>query len=144
VSGRAVGTGGVASAPGMEPRFARAAVVIGVASVLSAAFVVTPALPEFIDLVDVSPAVAVVFVVLGVVAIVGGLRRSAVLCAIAGWAFLVAAAAQLVQFASGIPVLGGDASSLALFGAWGVGLLSLRWADRSTPLPTTPSPSKDG
>lgn len=128
----------------MEQRFARAAVVLGVASIASAAFVVTPALPEFIDLVDVSLTLAVVFVALGAIAIVGGLRRSVVLCAIAGGAFIVAAVVLLVQLATGITVLGGDASSLALFGAWGVGLLSVCWADRDTPVSTTSTPAKDG
>lgn len=128
----------------MEQRFARAAVVLGVASVASAGFVFTPTLPEFIDLVDVSPAVAVVFVVLGAIAIAGGVRRSVLICAIAGGSFLVAAAVQLVQLATGILILGGDASAFALFGAWGVGLLSVCWADRNTPVSTTPRPSKDG
>jgi hypothetical protein len=143
VSGRSAPAGAATRGAAMEPRFAKAAVVLGAGSVGSAVFVLTPALPEFIDLVDVAITGAVVFVVLGLTAIVGGIRRNIVLCAIAGAGFLVAAAAQLTQLVTGIEVLGGDASSLALFGAWGVGLLSLCWADRNTP-PTTPSPSKDG
>ena len=105
---------------------------------LSGAFVFTSALPEFLDLVDVSAPLAAVFVVLGAAAIVGGARRNTLICAIAGAGFLAAALAQLVQSASGVTILGGDASALALFVAWGTGLLCVCWADRNTPPAAAP------
>jgi hypothetical protein len=130
----------------MEARFARASVVIGAGSVISAAFVFTPALPEFVDLVDVSGPLALVFVILGAMAIIGGVRRDLVICAIAGVGFLAAALTQLVQLATGVVILGGDASALALFGAWGAGLLCVCWADRNTPAEAslTRSPREEG
>ena len=133
MSGSAQVPGPVSPRAAMEGRFARAAVVIGAGSVLSAGFVFTSALPEFVDLVDVSAPLAVVFVILGATAIVGGVRRDFVICAIAGAGFLAAALAQLVQLATGVVLLGGDASALALFGAWGAGLFCVCWADRNTP-----------
>ncbi|MFN4001627.1 hypothetical protein [Microcella sp.] len=105
--------------------------VIGVGSIISAVFVFTPSLPEYIDFVDLEPAGAAVFLALGVSSIVAGIRRSALLSAAAAVGFALAALAQLAQLATGVALLGGDASSLSLFVAGTLGVTCLLWADRT-------------
>jgi hypothetical protein len=124
----------------LEQRYARAAVVVGVASIASAVFVFTAGFPEYVDIVDLEPPGAAAFAVLGILSLVGGLRRSFVLCATAAAGFFLAAGAILLQLATGVSILGGDATSLALFGAWGLALLCACWADRQTP----PGGGEDG
>jgi hypothetical protein len=97
----------------------------------AALFVLTPALPEYIDLVDLALPGALVFLVVGAVAVAAGMRRSALLSAVALAGFLLGAVVQLVQLGTDAAPLGGDASSLSLFIAGGLGVAVLLWADRS-------------
>jgi hypothetical protein len=110
---------------------ARAVTVIGIGSIITAVFVFTPSLPEYIDLVDLEPTGAVTFLLLGVASVVAGIRRSALLSGTVAVGFALATLAQLVQLATGVVLLGGDASSLALFVAGAVGVTCLLWADRA-------------
>lgn len=116
--------------PPMRQNIARTNTVIGIASIVSAVFVFTPSLPEYIDLVDLDPAGAAAFLILGIATVVAGVMRSAALSAAVAIGFTLAALAQLAQLATGLTLLGGDASSLALFIAGALGISCVLWADR--------------
>ncbi len=105
--------------------------VIGIGSIITAVFVFTPSLPEYIDLVDLEPAGAVTFLLLGLGSVVAGIRRSALLSGAAAVGFALATLVQLAQLATGVVLLGGDASSLSLFLAGAVGVTCLLWANRA-------------
>jgi len=74
-----------------------------------------------------------VLLVLAGVAIAGGLLRRRPVLAVAGAGFLAAAVLQLIVW-SGSNWLGGDGSTVSLFGGFGLGLLTLGLV----PLPDAP------
>jgi hypothetical protein len=114
----------------MRRETARATIAMGLGSIIAAVFVLTPSLPEYLDLVDLDPAGAAAFLVLGAGAVVAGVRRSTGLSAAVAVGFALAAIAQLAQLVTGLTLLGGDASSLALFIAGALGVSCSLWADR--------------
>jgi hypothetical protein len=101
----------------------RAALVLGVVSIVSAVFV-------FVDgtfqLVQIRAAGLVVALVLGLLAVVAGLLEERALMLAAGVAFLLAAAFQLTLLAGGSSgFLGGNASTFSLWLGLGVGLIAI-------------------
>ncbi|PZS31062.1 MAG: hypothetical protein DLM58_12540 [Pseudonocardiales bacterium] len=64
----------------------------------------------------------IVLLAMGVAAVAGGLLRNALLCVIAGGVLLAAAVVQLVQL-GGSRLLGGNASTFAVFLGFGIGLV---------------------
>jgi hypothetical protein len=99
----------------------RAALVLGVVSMVSAAFVFVHGT---FQLVQVSAAGLVVAVVLGLLAVVAGWLDERTLMLAAGAGFLIAAAVQLVLLAGGgSGFLGGNASTFSLWLGLGVGLV---------------------
>lgn len=117
----------------MAAAAARAAAVLGIAGLLSTLFVFTRGLPEYLDLIDLRVPGAVALGVLGALALVGGVRRSVAIVLAAGLGFLAVAVVQLVGLALTANILGGDASTTALAGGLGIGLLCTAYADRNTP-----------
>ena len=102
----------------------RAALVLGVVSIVSAVFV-------FVDgtfqLVQIRAAGLVVALVLGLLAVVAGLLEERALMLAAGVAFLLAAAVQLslLAWGSSSGFLGGNASTFSLWLGLGVGLIAI-------------------
>jgi hypothetical protein len=102
-----------------------ASIALGVAALVGALFVFTRGLPAAVNLVHVSVATAIVLIVLGLLALAGGLlgvRRAGL---IAGFGFLAAAVLQLAQLGRGPDLLGGDGSTMALLGGLGIGLVAV-------------------
>lgn len=101
-------------------RLDRAAIVLGVVSIVSAVFVFVPVF------VEIRAAGLVVVVVLGLLAVVGGWLDERTLVIAAGVGFLVAGALQLVLLAGGSSgFLGGNASTFSLWLGLGVGLIAV-------------------
>lgn len=113
----------------------RGAVVLGAAAIILAGFVFGTSLPTEFRFVNVGPVGASVLVAGGVLAIVGGIIRRALLRSIAGALLTGAALLQLVGLALSVRPLGGDASAMAVAGGLGVGLLALSF---SAPRPAQP------
>jgi hypothetical protein len=101
-------------------RLDRAAIVLGVVSIVSAVFVFVPVF------VEIRAAGLVVAVVLGLLAVVGGWLDERTLMIAAGVGFLIAGAVQLVLLAGGSSgFLGGNASTFSLWLGLGVGLIAV-------------------
>jgi hypothetical protein len=101
-------------------RLDRAALVLGVVSIVSAVFVFVP------GFVEIRAAGLVVALVLGLLAVVGGWLDERTLVIAAGAGFLLAAAVQLVLLAGGSSgLLGGNASTFSLWLGLGVGLIAV-------------------
>lgn len=102
----------------------RAALVLGLVSMVSAVFVFANG--EF-EIVRVQVAGVVVALVLGLLAISAGWFESSELMLAAGLGFLVAAVVQLVLLAGGGGggFLGGNASTFSLWLGLGVGLIAI-------------------
>ena len=101
----------------------RAALVLGAVSIVSAGFVFVHGT---FQLVQIGAAGLVVALVLGLLAIVAGWLDEGILMLAAGVGFLLAAAVQLVQLASGSSgFLGGNASTFSLWLGLGVGLTAV-------------------
>jgi hypothetical protein len=111
-------------------RLHRATLALGATAVVCCVFAVTPALGAALDFIRVSGGGIVALAVIGILAVVSGLARLRFLGLIAGALFLVAALVQLVQLGSAANVLGGDGSTMALFGGLGIGLVSIWLAAR--------------
>lgn len=108
----------------------RVAVVLGAASVVSAALVVVRGDFEF---VRVRGGGVVVALVLGAVAIAAGWTARPMLALVAGAGFLAAAVVQLVGWATSNNWLGGDGSTISLWLGLGIGLLATGLAPRIWP-----------
>jgi hypothetical protein len=101
----------------------RAALVLGLVSVVSAVFVFVRGT---FQLVQIGAAGLVVALVLGLLAVVGGWLDERTLMLAAGGGFLIAAAVQLVLLEGGSSgFLGGNASTFSLWLALGVGLIAV-------------------
>lgn len=112
----------------MRTTFDRAAVVIGVGGVLSVLFALTTSSDN--NFVKVGGTGLLVFLVLGLLAIAGGLSGLRPLVLAAGGLFVLAAIVQLVQFGRSTNWLDGNGSTFALLLAWGLGLLVVGFAGR--------------
>lgn len=111
-------------------RLDRAALVLGVASALSSVFALTTGGPAPVDLAHVGGPGVVVFLVLGVVAVLGGTLHRQVLVLLAGAGLVLAAILQLLQLGGHANWLGGNASTLSVMGGLGLGLLTIALTNR--------------
>ncbi len=107
------------------PALHRATLVLGIAAVVSCGFSVVSGLGETVNLVHVSGVSIGILAALGVLAIVGGIRKLPVLGAAAGLGFIAAALLQLVQLGQPLNLVGGDGSTMSLLGGLGIGLVSV-------------------
>jgi hypothetical protein len=117
--------GAIAGADVMKPwdPVDRAALVLGLVSILSAVFVFANG---ELEIVRVQVAGIVVALVLGLLAISAGWFESSELMLAAGAGFLLAAGTQLVLLARGSGgFLGGNASTFSLWLGLGVGLIAI-------------------
>ena len=103
----------------------RPALALGALGVIAPAFALTTSSNN--NFVLVQGLAIAVFVVLGLVAIVGGLTGLRAVIAAAGAAYGVAALVQLVQLGRSTNWLDGNASTFALLLAFAVGLLITAW-----------------
>jgi hypothetical protein len=94
-------------------------------------FVFGSALPTEFDFVHIGVSGAVVLVVSGVLAIVGGMTRRPAIYGAAGALLTVAALVQLLGLALSLRPLGGDASTMSVAGGLGIGLLTIALTARS-------------
>ncbi|BDZ65325.1 Rv1678 family membrane protein [Agromyces mangrovi Wang et al. 2018] len=122
------------------PRLDRAAAVLGAASALVALYVFGAGLPTEAQFVRVGLWGAVVLVVFGVLAVLGGEFHRPALTWIAGAGLTLAALVQLATLHLAPGLLGRDASAMAAFGGFGIGLLAVALARRSLRDPETPDP----
>jgi uncharacterized membrane protein len=104
-------------------RLDRAAIVLGLVSIMSAAFVFVHGT---FQLVQIGTVGLVVALVLGLLAIAAGLLAERTLMIAAGVGFLLAATVQLVLLAGGgSGFLGGNASTFSLWLGLGAGLIAI-------------------
>jgi hypothetical protein len=102
---------------------ARAAMVLGVVSIVSAVFVFVHGTFQLVQLGAIGLVVAVV---LGLLAVAAGWLNEPTLMLSAGCGFLLAAAVQLVILAGGSSgFLGGNPSTFSLWLGLGVGLIAV-------------------
>lgn len=101
----------------------RAAIVLGLVSIISAAFLLVHGTFQLIQIGAVGLVVAIV---LGLLAIASGLLAERMLMIAAGVGFWVAGAAQLALLAGGSSgFLGGNASTFSLWLGLGAGLIAI-------------------
>ena len=101
----------------------RAAMVLGLVSIISAAFLFVHGT---FQLVQIGAVGLVVAIVLGLLAIAAGLLAERTLMIAGGVAFLLAGAAQLALLAGGTSgFLGGNASTFSLWLGLGAGLIAI-------------------
>lgn len=117
-------------------RLDRAALVLGVAAVLSCVFALTTGGAAPVDLVHVGGPEVVVLLVLGVVAAIGGATHRLLLAGVAGAGLVMAAVLQLAQLGRHTNWLGGNGSTMSLMGGLGLGLLAVTLTKRSIPSDT--------
>jgi hypothetical protein len=98
----------------------------------SSVFALTTGGPAPVDLVRMGVGAVIVLLVLGVVAVLGGLTHRHVLVAAAGAGLVVAALLQLAQLGRDANMLGGNGSTVSLLGGLGLGLLVVALPNRST------------
>ena len=103
----------------------RATMMLGIAAVVSCLFAFTDGAGETFNLVHVRGASIAVLVVFGVIALIAGARKLPLLGLLTGIAFLACALLQLVQLGQPLNLLGGDGSTMALFGGLGIGFTSV-------------------
>jgi len=115
-----------------ENRHHLATTVLGAAAIVSLIFVVAAPLGAPFNLIHVRGGSVAVLAVVGIVAILGGALKRPILGLIAGVVFGAAAVLQLLQLGQSINFLAGDASTVALFGGLGIGLVSVWLANRSS------------
>ena len=114
-------------------RLNRAVIVLGVVSILSAAFMFVHGPLQFVQIGTVGLVVALV---LGLLAIAAGWLAEGALMLAAGIGFLLAAALQLGLLAGGSSgFLGGNASTFSLWFGLGVGLIVIGLVPRPETAP---------
>ncbi|MFD4421151.1 hypothetical protein ACFWN7_06570 [Agromyces sp. NPDC058484] len=113
-------------------RYDRAAIALGTGSIVSSVFVFGADAPTPIDFAHVGLGGAIVLAVLGLVGILGGALHRGILNLVAGGGLTIAALVQLATLPLSPRPLGGDASMMALLGAFGIGLLAVGLARRSS------------
>jgi hypothetical protein len=109
----------------------RATQVLGAAALVSCLFALTPVLGSVISFVHVSGAAVIALALLGALAVVSALTAIRALGLIAGFGMLLCALLQLVQLGQSPNLLGGDGSTVSLFGGLGIGLVSIWLAARA-------------
>lgn len=114
-------------------RLDRAVLVLGAAAVLSCVFALTTGGAAPVDLVHVGGPEVVLLLVLGTVAVIGGVTRRLLLAGVAGAGLTLAAVLQLAQLGRQTNWLGGNGSTMSLMGGLGLGLLAVVLTKRSTP-----------
>ncbi|GAB3125592.1 hypothetical protein GCM10027056_21430 [Glaciibacter psychrotolerans] len=117
----------------MTRPLANAVLALGIAAVVGSAFALTGGLPPAVHLIEVPGASAWVLLGLGLLAIVASRVRSVALTVVSGAAFVGAALLQLVQLGRSANLLGGNASTMALIGGLGIGLLVVALVARNRP-----------
>ncbi|MBA2558621.1 MAG: hypothetical protein H0V07_01810 [Propionibacteriales bacterium] len=117
----------------------QAAATLGAAGIASVLF--TLATSSNNNFVKVEGAGLLVFPVLGLCALVGGLTGRRILVRVAGATYAVAAILQLAQFGRSTNLLDGNGSTFALLLALGLGLLVVGFAPKDD---RTDPPSADG
>jgi hypothetical protein len=125
VGGAIVGVGIMKSNRSLNPYQAldRAAMVLGLVSIISAAFLFVHGI---FQLVQIGAVGLVVAIVLGLLAIAAGLLAERTLMIAGGVGFLLAGAAQLALLAGGSSgFLGGNASTFSLWLGLGAGLIAI-------------------
>jgi hypothetical protein len=125
VGGAIVGVGIMKSNRSLNPYQAldRAAMVLGLVSIISAAFLFVHGA---FQLVQIGAVGLVVAIVLGLLAIAAGLLAEGTLMIAGGVGFLLAGAAQLALLAGGSSgFLGGNASTFSLWLGLGAGLIAI-------------------
>ncbi|MEO5921648.1 MAG: hypothetical protein ABIQ01_10960 [Pseudolysinimonas sp.] len=110
----------------------RATLALGIAAVASCGFALTAGLGETFNLVHVGGASIAVLAAFGVLAIVAGARELPGLGLVAGVGFVACAVVQLVQLGQPLNLLGGDGSTMSLFGGLGIGLASVWLVGRTS------------
>lgn len=116
----------------------RAAIVLGVVSIMSAAFVFVHGT---LQLVQIGTVGLVVALVLGLLAIAAGLLAERTLMIADGVGFLLAATAQLMLLAGGGGAfLGGNASTFSLWLGLGAGLIAIGLVPRPEAIEETSQP----
>jgi hypothetical protein len=108
----------------------RAALALGVASLVSLVFLVVGGAFGFVTIRSWGIVVAVL---LGLLAVAGGWTGRRTLTVVAGAGFVAAAVVQVVGWAGESNVLGGDGSTVSLWLGLGVGLLAVGLAPRIWP-----------
>jgi hypothetical protein len=111
-------------------RYDRAAIVLGIGSLIASLLVFGTGTPTAINFIHVGVGGAIGFAVFGVVGILGGVMRRASLTMLAGGGLTLLALVQLATLPLSSRPLGGDASAMALLGALGIGLLLIGIARR--------------
>ncbi len=106
----------------------QAATTLGVAGVASLVFSLATSSNN--NFVTMQGAALIVFPVLGICALVGGITGLRILVRLAGAAYVAAAILQLVQFGRHTNWLDGSGSTFALLLALGIGLLVVGFAPR--------------
>lgn len=114
----------------------RASLVLGIAAVASCVFALTAGAGETINLIHVRGASTAVLALLGILSIVAGARKVPALGLVAGIGFLASAVLQLVQLGQPLNLLGGDGSTMSLFGGLGIGLVSVWLVGRASTQPS--------
>ena len=114
-------------------RYDHAAIALGLGSIVSALFVFGADAPTPIDFAHVGLGGAIALAVFGVVGVLGGALHRGILTLAAGGGLTIAALVQLATLSLAPRPLGGDASMMALLGAFGVGLLAVGLARRAAP-----------
>ena len=125
MGGAIVGVGIMKSNRSLNPYQAldRAAMVLGLVSIISAAFLFVHGA---FQLVQIGAVGLVVAIVLGLLAIAAGLLAERTLMIAGGVGFLLAGAAQLALLAGGSSgFLGGNASTFSLWLGLGAGLIAI-------------------
>lgn len=120
----------------MTATYARAALILGVAAMVSSVFALSPGAPESVDFVHVRAPGGVILLVLGLLAVLGSRIHRAPLVILAGSGLAAAAVLQLVLLGLQPNWLGGDGSTLSLTGGLGLGLLAVGLTARLSPAPT--------
>lgn len=101
----------------------RAVVGLGLGAVACCLFRFTKG--DNFRLIEVDNRTVLVLLILGAAAIVSGVARNALLSAAAGMAFLLAAVVVIVQLGGRSHLLGGNATTFALYLGLGVGLVAI-------------------
>jgi len=103
----------------------RAAVALGAATVLGGLLAWLTRRSPPLDFALVRGATLAVLVILGLVAVLGGVLRRRALVLLAGAALALAALVQLFQLGGSTNWLNGNPSTLSMMGGFGLGLLAL-------------------
>ncbi len=106
----------------------QAATTLGVVGVASLVFALSTSSNN--NFVAMQGAALIVFPVLGMCAVVGGITGRRILVQLAGAAYIAAAILQLVQFGRSTNWIDGSGSTFALLLALGIGLLVVGLAPR--------------